>query len=459
MIESILYYTEQNEETISCALKLKSVNEEVRIPMHFILLLDTSDSMNENNKLQNVKQCMRILMNILNPTDFISLVTFASDSRVWLRRVSADASQRAMIEQTIDQIQTDGMTNLSAGLSELPRILEGETLKTGLVLLTDGHANKGIHSVTELRRILNQIRETNSLLSYSSIAYGTDHNADLLKTLSEDANGSYSIVNTLEDTAVSIGDSLGGLMTCAYQNFEIHLPLGTTVEGPFRTFTNDKNMVIRLGDIYSGSDNLLLFKVKVNFEGPLVSLKGMSLPDFKPFDSVIERGECLTSRDKDIELTKLRYECAALWKRIRIFARESTLDADIESFSKKLDDEFLAGHPVLQMLKDEAVSLKKAIELARNPFSNEHQNRTIFAQHETSLGLGRGATSSIPAVRQPRIRRAMAQAASLYPDNDEEQDPTSIGPVLQPTMTSPYQNNYQRRVTSLMATLSQQNAE
>lgn len=444
---------ESGNELIPCALKMKCSNEEQRIPMHFVLLLDTSDSMNENAKLENVKQCIRLLMNVLGPTDYISLVTFASESKVWLRRVSADASQRGMIEETIQKIHTDGMTNLSAGLGEITSVIQGETLKTGLVLLTDGHANKGVHSVSELRRILNQIRESNPLLSYSSIAYGTDHNAELLKTLSEDANGAYCIVKSLEDTAIAIGDSLGGLMSCAYQNTEFLLPAGTVVEGPYRTQQTEKGISLKLGDIYSGTDNLFLFSIPSNFireQRPILECKAISLPAFEAVSYKIENGTTLLARDKEIELTSLRFECASLWRRVRKNKNESTLRADIEKFREKLEDAFLDGHPVLTMLKDEANSLVNAYEALQHPFVHENDFTSIFAQHETYVGLGRGATTSLGAPPPQNNRLLRRRQTSFAPS--EGSDPIGIAP----TITSPYQNQHQRRVTSLMQTLSQQ---
>lgn len=443
---------ETGNEVVPCALKMKCSNEEQRIPMHFVLLLDTSDSMNENAKLENVKQCIRLLMNVLGPTDYISLITFASESKIWLRRVSADASQRGMIEETIQKIHTDGMTNLSAGLGEITRVIEGETIKTGLVLLTDGHANKGVHSVSELRRILNQIRESNPLLSFSSIAYGTDHNAELLKTLCEDANGAYCIVNSLEDTAIAIGDSLGGLMSCAYQNTEFLLPSGTVVEGPYRTLLTEKGVSLKLGDIYSGTDNLLLFSIPANFirdQKPIVECKAISLPAFTSVNYKIESGTALLARDKDIELTSLRFECASLWRRVRKNKNESTLRTDIDKFKEKLEDTFFDGHPVLAMLKEEASSLANAYQAVLHPFAHENEMTSFLAQHETYVGLGRGATTSLGAPPQTNNRPLRRHQTSFIPS--EGSDP--VGPAQ--TITSPYQNHHQRRITSLMQTLSQ----
>ena len=447
---------ESGNELLPCALKMKCSNEEQRIPMHFVLLLDTSDSMNENNKLENVKQCIRLLMNVLGPTDYISLISFASESKVWLKRVSAATSQRGMIEETIQKIHTDGMTNLSAGLGQLPDVLQGETLKTGIVLLTDGHANKGVHSVVDLRRILNQIRESNPLVSFSSIAYGTDHNAELLKTLCEDANGAYCIVNSLEDTAIAIGDSLGGLMSCAYQNTEFLLPPGSVVEGPYRTQTTEKGVFLKLGDIYSGTDNLLLLSIPANFirdQKPIVECKAISLPAFEQTNYKIENGTTLLTRDKDIELTSLRFECASLWRRVRKNKNESTLRTDIEKFKEKLEDAFLDGHPVLAMLKEEATSLVNAYEAVMHPFTHENELTSFFAQHETYVGLGRGATTSLGAPPPNNMRRLHRHQTSFTPSTQSEgSDPTGVGQ----TITSPYQNQHQRRVTSLMQTLSQQ---
>ena len=70
MISTKLTFLEQpsanGNELVRSSFEISVENSEVRNPTHFVLLLDTSGSMEENNKLGNVKKCVKLLLTILN---------------------------------------------------------------------------------------------------------------------------------------------------------------------------------------------------------------------------------------------------------------------------------------------------------------------------------------------------------------------------------------------------------
>jgi Mg-chelatase subunit ChlD len=449
---------EDPSEMIPCALRISVAQSDTRVPTHFIILLDTSDSMNEDNKLENVKQCIRLLMNILGQNDYISLITFATDSRIVLNRVSADSTHRSMIEHTISQIRTDGMTNLGAGLSTVYSIMQGEQLKTGLLLLTDGHANTGTSSTRDLQTMMGSLLESYPMMSLSSVAYGTNHNADLLQTFTRSSAGSYCIVNSLEDTAVAIGDTLGGLMSCAAQNVDIVWPQHTQIEGMYQHSVENINVVMRYGDMYSGSDKIILAKVPAGAlsQDSCIQIRGMEISTFQPFTHQVGRSEFLNRRDRDIRLTYLQNQCTALFRSIRNWQtltenQRTDVESEVEFFARCLDDDFLVGHPVHGMLQEELRSIRNAIATVRSSRGYNADLNNMLSQHETYVGLGRGATSSIPSptrtTRGPRLRRQVAIGSDMDP---EETDTTPR------QMTSPHQNPAQRRVTNVLRTLSMQ---
>jgi Mg-chelatase subunit ChlD len=477
-----------SQELIPCALRISVAQTSTRIPTHFIILLDTSDSMNEDNKLENVKQCIRLLMNILGHDDFISLVTFASDSRVVLNRVRADSLHRSSIEQAVSQLHTDGMTNLAAGLSSVYRIMEGERLKTGLLLLTDGHANTGRYLADDLRIAMDALLETYPLMSLSCVAYGTNHNAELLQMFSRNSNGPYSIVNSLEDTAVAVGDTLGGLMSCAAQTVEILWPRGTQIQGLYTTTTVENFEVQRFGDFYCGSDKILLAKVpagELNAEFP-IRIRGMEMPTFQPFTHFVGTSQFLTERDPDIYMTRQQNDCARIFRSIREWRtlseqQRTTVESDIEFFARSLDDDLIRGHPVHGMLVQELTSMRNALAAVRQSRGPDQELASMLSQHETYVGLGRGTTTTIRAPPRQRIRRQVAlglsnsagtgaaggwdplalnHAQSQDPEEQTTRPPTPTSPPQTPParsvsmLTSPHQTQEQRRVTQLLRSMS-----
>lgn len=399
------------------ALRIKMAPVEQQTPTHFVLLLDTSDSMNENNKLEHVKFCSSLMLKLMTPVDKLSLIAFGENSRTLLSAVPTDAAHCSMIAETIQGLETDGCTNLSAGLANVVELLNTDTgLKPMLLLLTDGHANRGVSKADGLKQIMGRIQEKFPAIGFSVIGYGLDHNADLLKGFAEDMHGAYSIVEGLEDAALTMGEALGSALSCVAQNVEIHCAPGALVEGPY----NSIGGVIRIGDLYSGTESLYLLKTESS-----VTVRGMTVPAMVPFS--IEAVAVEAGRQADIELTSLRYQCSALFKRLSQCERliPADLEADIAAFKARLSDPFLSGHAITTMLLSEVTSMEAAAKAIRDGHGRDVQAQA--AQHAAFTSLGRGTSRPI----------------TEYPT-----DPTA-------TVLSPTRSAAQQRVASLMQTMSQ----
>ena len=166
----VLYSSE--ETTVSCAIRIKAPENVTRVPTHSILLIDVSESMIDDNKLVNVKKCAGSIVNFLNDSDTVSLITFGESAEVHLKQVPADQVHKDTIRGRIDALQVNGCTNLSAGLGLIQEVCEGSTQKSGLLLLTDGHANRGVSDPNTLREIVSTIHGRMEALSIHCVGYG-----------------------------------------------------------------------------------------------------------------------------------------------------------------------------------------------------------------------------------------------------------------------------------------------
>lgn len=436
---------------IPCALRIHAPESTARIPTHFVLCIDISESMLSDSKLENVKKCCSLVLNLLNNQDRISLITFGDEARLHLKRVAVDEGNKNVIRTTIQNLAVDGCTNLSAGLMKVDEACEGDTQKAGLLLLTDGHANRGACSAENIRNLMSRLRERFAHLSVHCIAYGADHNAELLRMMAEDSQGSYNIVNSIEDTAFAFGDTLGGLMSCAFQNVEIQLGRGAVVHGPLRTRTVGEYTIVALGDVYSGTKPLVLFDLPsgVASGGDAVVVRGVALPDIQRFELYPIRQEML-EKDRDIELTRLRYRCTGIlndlrgWGGLSAAARDG-LEVRINEFAVAVGDEFFAGHPVAQLLRDEVTTMRNL--LAQNRAGRmEAEAAAYTSQRIASIGLARGFSSPQGAVRSaavaapgaPMRRHRVwggaaggggggAGAGAILTQQDDDEDPTTVG--------------------------------
>lgn len=488
---------QNGDSMVPCAVRIHAPADVARVPTHILLMLDISDSMRDHNKLENCKRCALLMLNVLSPGDKISLITFGEQATLHLKRVPADDAHKETITKTIQGLQTDGCTNLSAGLGYVRECCEGDTQKAGLLILTDGHANRGVSGTTELRAIASSLRESFSNLSIHAVAYGTDHNEQLLRGIAEDVQGSYNVVSTIEDTAFAFGDTLGGLMSCAFQNVKLELPEGSVVHGPHKIVDRQ----IRIGDVYAGTKPLVLVDIPSAAcrTESCVKVTGMSLPLLTAWTAQPVQ-TMLTDRDKDIELTKLRYNCTSILKDCSASAYTMTNDQRtalrqrITDFETAITDTFFDGHAVAGMLRRE-VAVMRDLLAASEAGGVSHAQQVLAAQHTASIGLSRGFSSPAPGptpsapsgrVAPRHYMRRQGAAAHLSSAHAGDGDPNTYTPQGSPTLggvpgeatppgsphlgaaaggavpeaaeadTSCFQNTTQQRIATLMRTASQQ---
>jgi hypothetical protein len=411
------------------ALRIVLPQNDIRTPTHFIALIDVSMSMEENSKLKHVKHCMSLLLPFLTAEDALSIVTFGDTSTIVLNHIKTDSQHRPLIEKAIDSLVIDGSTNYSAGLGSVRQILGvGSPLKPGLMTFTDGHANCGVSEPEALIHMISRIHELYPTLSMSFVAYGTDHNATLLKTMADSVMGSYSIVNSLEGAATAMGDCLGGILSCAVQNVVVECPPGTRVHGPY-TVSGGR---LVLGDLCSGSDTMILFEIPA---GPVV-VTGVALPSLDPF-RMVATTSLDTSPNVEITVTRLRYRCADLFHQIRdSMGRNANFTAEIAAFREACADPTLAEHPVMAMLKTEILSMEAAA--ANIALGATGGLDAQLTQHAAFASLMRGTTTTI---------RSQA-GRHVHFDSDAEDPEENV------ILMSPMRSTRQQNVSDIMRSSS-----
>jgi Ca-activated chloride channel family protein len=239
--------------------------------------------MDSDNKLENVKRSLQFLLDFLGPQDSVSVITFSETARTILTQTAVSAAEKDNIRARISIIRVESNTNLSAGIVQARDSLQIDTSNTkqGILLLTDGIANMGLTRPADILELVrNTINKFNGT-SISSVGYGTDHNVELLQSISTEGGGSYYVVNNLEDVATVFGDILGGLVSCAAQQVRVVLPTGTEIKSRYAIHTAGDQIDIVIGDLPSGAEAAFLAKIPV---GRPVTLKGYDLVTHNTFE-------------------------------------------------------------------------------------------------------------------------------------------------------------------------------
>lgn len=246
-------------------IRLQATDEHTmtRPSLHLCLLLDVSASMEEDGRLEHVKHSLHHLLGLLTPADQISLITFSEEARVVLHQ--AFVADVEALRLTLCCLQTESSTNLEAGLERVQRVLLRDPgQKQCILLLTDGFATSGVTDMDTL------LRRTEALVDGSVIhvvGYGEEHHVELLSRMATVGGGSYHVVRSLEDVAIVMGDVVGGLVSCAFQEVTLTLPACDVKTRYHVTVQTDelgmRNTQIMIGDLMAHGEAVVLARLPV----------------------------------------------------------------------------------------------------------------------------------------------------------------------------------------------------
>jgi hypothetical protein len=356
------------------------------------------------------------------------------------------ANEKDNIRARISIIRIESNTNLSAGIVQARDSLQIDTSnsKQGILLLTDGVANMGL---TRPADILDLVRNTITKFngtSISSVGYGTDHNVELLQSISTEGGGSYYVVNNLEDVATVFGDILGGLVSCASQQVRVALPVGTEVKSRYGTNTVASTLEIVIGDMPAGAEAAFLAKIP---SGAVATLKGYDLVTHNTYEinSTVNTTDDATLQVNG-EAHYIRFEVLTLIEQSRSFMSHFGNQADANAHIEKINaciatiTEYrgTSEHSLWDILLEELNTCKKLLE-------NRHRVAVdtphIMTQHAGYLGRMRGLAAAVSQMPS-------AAAAGGYDDPNGE-----IPPAIPLGRT--FSNYAQRQISSqLCATVS-----
>jgi Ca-activated chloride channel family protein len=226
-----------------------------RVPLNLALVIDTSGSMGDENKLNYVKQAAIAMLKRLRPEDRLAIITYDTSAKVVLP--SSPVRMEREARWLIESLRANGGTNLGAGLSEGYRQLRefaGPSTTNRLLLLSDGKANTGITSSAELSRMV--LAQADAGISLSSFGVGLDFNEDLLAALSESGRGMYYFIDHPESMEAILAKEFNSVERLVAADIKVTVTLGgdMVIEQVFaNNFTINGNTVsVRFGDLAAG---------------------------------------------------------------------------------------------------------------------------------------------------------------------------------------------------------------
>jgi len=271
-------------------IKGRDIDARSRKPANLVFVIDTSGSMNREDRITLVKRSLHLLLDELRPDDTVGIVAYSNNARVVLEPAALggggggdddnerDARVRLAgsdeVARAIDGLWPDGGTNAEAGLS-LGYEMASRAFRPGainrIVLCSDGVANIG---ATGAESILESVRrEADRGIHLSAIGVGMgNYNDVLLERLANRGDGNYYYVDDIDEARrVFVENLTGTLQTIAKDakvqvEFDPRLVLRYRLLGfenrdvADRDFRND---AVDAGEIGAGHEVTALYEVKL----------------------------------------------------------------------------------------------------------------------------------------------------------------------------------------------------
>lgn len=282
------------EILIMSSLKAPMYQPEKRAALDIVAVIDKSGSM-EGEKLTLVKTMLYHMVDTLSPVDKLSIITYQDNVSTDLPLTPQNETGKETAKSAILPITSGGCTNLGGGLAQGVKELAKRTEindVASVLLFTDGLVNVGPTSAQLILRaakdaaspkVLDGKNDNNNNNNNNSNAkdlnlpgtintfgFGGDHDASLLRSLSENAGGVYYYIENASRITESFADCFGGLLSTFAQKITVTFEAGTGVQikkiltkYPVTTVIPNAQYTISVGDLQSEENRDIIASIEV----------------------------------------------------------------------------------------------------------------------------------------------------------------------------------------------------
>ncbi|MHB0773477.1 vWA domain-containing protein [Bradyrhizobium sp. 5.13L] len=260
----------EGRKLLRIGVKGYSLQQTSRPRANLVFLIDTSGSMQPQNRLPLVKQSLAMLVTQLQPEDRIAIVTYAGNAAAALQPTSV--SEKAKILATIDRLEAGGSTAGAEGIRQAYALAEQNFDASGVnrvILATDGDFNVGITNKDELKGFVERQREKGIFLSVLGVGAG-NYNDALAQTLAQNGNGVAAYIDTINEARKVLVEEASSTLFAIGKDVKIQVEFNPATVAEYRLigyetrlldradFANDK---VDAGDVGSGQTVTALYDI------------------------------------------------------------------------------------------------------------------------------------------------------------------------------------------------------
>ena len=178
-------------------LKGKSIADSELPKSNYVFLIDVSKSMNSPEKIELLQSGLKLLIDNLQATDKIALVTYSNETKLVLKSTTCDKKDE--IKKAVDNLFLGGLSVGAPSLTYSYSVAMDNFITNGsnrVIMVSDGDLNVNPSSSDELVRVINEKRKLG--INLTVLGFGKSNpNNHLMEQIPNKGNGNYEYIDKL----------------------------------------------------------------------------------------------------------------------------------------------------------------------------------------------------------------------------------------------------------------------
>jgi Ca-activated chloride channel family protein len=212
---------------------------------NLVFLIDVSGSMNQPDKLPLVKQSLHMLVDQMDENDTIGIVTYAGYAGTALE--PTNGSDKKRIHSVIDMLGAGGSTAGAAGIEQAYKLAAAYYNKNGVnrvILATDGDFNVGISNQEQLKKFIEEKRNSGVFLSILGFGQG-NYNDALMQTLAQNGNGNAAYIDNANEARKVLVQEAGSTLFTIAKDVKIQVEFNPALVSEYRLIGYESRLLKR----------------------------------------------------------------------------------------------------------------------------------------------------------------------------------------------------------------------